>query len=139
MKAFRIASFSVVSAVVLLFGVLATGVAAPTAKARAAGAQVIHDINISGLSYTPNRLVIRKGDTVRWTITTGHDVQHDAQVKLFGMRDIVQNGQEVVTYEFTETGTYKFFCTPHAGLGMTGEILVAEFKSVYLPIMGRGR
>jgi plastocyanin len=49
----------------------------------------------------------------------------------------VQGGQEVVTYEFTDLGTYKFFCTPHAGLGMTGEIVVAEFKSVYLPFLGK--
>jgi plastocyanin len=137
MNRFRLASLSVISTAAIALGIFAAGVTVPATQANAAGSQVIHDVGVSGLSFTNNRLVIRKGDTVRWTITVGHDVQHDAQNKLFGMRDIVQQGQEVVTYQFDETGTYKYFCTPHQGLGMTGEVIVAEFKSVYLPFLGK--
>jgi plastocyanin len=135
MKTFRVASTSLVVALALSFAAISSGALRSLSPAAAGGSQVIYDVSVSGLKYTPANLTIRRGDTVRWTITAGHDIQHDALDRRFGLNGIVMQGEEIVTYTFNDTGVYSYYCTPHRGLDMVGVITVADFKSVFLPLM----
>jgi plastocyanin len=137
MKAFRFISLSVTAAAVLTFATLVSGTFGASRTARASSDQVIYDVTTvnTGLAFSPNKLVIPKGSLVRWTLTEGHNMVHDAQPVLFAAPEIVATGSKEYVFEFKSTGVYTYHCEPHAALGMIGVISVVEFKSVFLPLM----
>jgi plastocyanin len=82
-----------------------------------ASSQAVWPVGIQGLSFSPNELTIAPGDTVSWTVSSGHTVSSDD-----GFLNRTSPGVYAVT--FTQPGVYNYYCLPHRGLGMTGVIRV---------------
>lgn len=91
------------------------------------------------LTYTPERVSIRAGQTVKWTNTSDivHTVTADpqkannpehvrlpGQARTFDSGDIEPGG--TFTHTFTVPGTYRYFCIPHEAAGMVGEVEVMQ-------------
>lgn len=94
------------------------------------------------LRYEPEEVEINVGDTVRWTARSqGHNVTShpDASPKCenpdgaepftsyegdehFAIMEV----EETFEHEFTVAGEYVYVCTPHAGQGMVGTVIVNE-------------
>lgn len=90
-----------------------------------------------GLRFKPTRVVVHAGDTIEWQnkSSMSHTVTADARRAAEGKEVILPPGAapfdsgEIAaggTYRhtFTEPGTYKYICVPHAALGMIGEVSV---------------
>lgn len=112
----------------LLFGVLGT-----LSNARAA----VHEVRLSGLSFSPAELTIEVGDTVRWINQGGfHDVVADD--------DSFRSGAPTSTafvFErvFSSAGTFGYYCSVHGspGAGMAGRIIV-QGGTAGAPAINRG-
>lgn len=94
------------------------------------------------LRFEPEDIEISLGDTVRWeAMSEGHNVTShpDASPKCenpdgadpftsyegdehFSIMDV----GETFEHEFTVAGEYVYVCTPHAGQGMVGSVVVTE-------------
>lgn len=94
------------------------------------------------LRFEPDEVEIRVGETVEWTAkSVGHNVTShpDASPKCenpegadpftsyegndhFSIMDV----DEQFKHEFTVPGEYVYVCTPHAGQGMVGTVVVTE-------------
>ncbi|MEF8785323.1 MAG: plastocyanin/azurin family copper-binding protein [Haloarculaceae archaeon] len=94
------------------------------------------------LRFDPDEVEISVGDTVRWeAMSAGHNVTShpDASPKCenpegadpftsyegdshFSIMDV----GETFEHEFTIPGEYVYVCTPHAGQGMVGTVIVSE-------------
>lgn len=76
-------------------------------------------------AYDPSAVLVDPGTTVEWLWTGdgAHDVSHEE-----GEFQSDMTAEEDFTFEhtFEEEGVYKYFCTPHIGLGMKGVIVVGE-------------
>jgi len=93
----------------------------------------------NSLTYVPEEVTIRAGQTVVWTNTSSlaHTVTADpalaqdrSHVQLpegappFNSGDIAPGA--VFRYTFEVPGTYVYFCIPHEAMGMVGRIIVQE-------------
>jgi plastocyanin len=65
--------------------------------------------------YMPSATTINQGQIVNFTMSISHDVTPAATGGDPNLR--VAKGQEKC-FMFTQTGTYRFFCTPHGFAGM---------------------
>jgi len=65
--------------------------------------------------YMPSAVAINQGQVVKFTMSASHDVTPAATSSDPNLR--VAKGQEKC-FMFTQSGTYKFFCTPHGFAGM---------------------
>jgi plastocyanin len=86
------------------------------------------------LVFVPDEIKICKGDTVTWTNNKGgpHNVVFDednipsgVDQASISMED--QLGEEGETYskKFDVAGTYGYYCEPHRGAGMNGNLIVS--------------
>ncbi len=95
---------------------------------------VVHMSN--GLSFEPQTVRIKVGDTVEWRNTSlfGHTVTDDpwhgpedmslpVNAKPFDSGPIPAG--QIYRHTFTEPGTYRYRCDPHHNLNMTGVVVVA--------------
>ena len=98
-----------------------TSVAGAMPTAAAASAQNAPTLSMGDDFYDPSVLTVPAGSTVTWRNTggEGHDVR--AFDNSF-VGPLLANGQ-TWSYTFAQPGTYRYFCTPHAG-SMTGTIVV---------------
>lgn len=86
-----------------------------------------HQVSVTSNTFSPSQLNISLGDTVTWTNTEGHHNVNGTQATFpsnpasFGNN--VGSGW-TFSHAFTLAGTYDYQCDPHAGLGMTGRIVV---------------
>ncbi|ELS01387.1 plastocyanin [Xenococcus sp. PCC 7305] len=77
------------------------------------------------LQFDPNSITINVGDTVEWV----NNKMYPHNV-VFSDSDIESHKQMVFspgnTYEttFTSPGIYPYYCQPHRGAGMLGEVIV---------------
>ncbi|WP_265110415.1 plastocyanin/azurin family copper-binding protein [Halosolutus halophilus] len=94
------------------------------------------------LRYEPEEVEIEVGDTVRWTaLSEGHNVTShpDASPKCENPDDAdpftsyegddhfaIMDVDETFEHEFAVPGEYVYVCTPHAGQGMVGTVIVTE-------------
>jgi plastocyanin len=111
---------------VLLLGLLA----APLQAA-------VHEVVLSGLSFTPSQLTIAVGDTVRWRNQSGfHDVVADDGSFRSGPPSAAGF---VFERTFTTPGTFGYYCSVHGspGEGMIGRIVV-QGSAGAAPAIGRG-
>ena len=72
--------------------------------------------------YDPARLVVARGTTVVWKNVgiTVHDVtSYDGS-----FRSSTMGPGNTFGYTFARPGRYPYYCTPHAGDGMIGEVIV---------------
>jgi len=89
------------------------------------------------MKFVPASVTIHAGDAVEWkngsvlthTVTADASLASDAaSVHLpagatpFNSGNIEANG--TFQHAFTTPGTYKYFCIPHEGAGMVGEVVV---------------
>jgi plastocyanin len=84
------------------------------------------------VQFTPNVLNINQGDAVTWShvgntfshTTTNGTGALDPNAGL--LWDAPLTPGTSFTYQFNDAGTFDFFCRPHEGVGMTGQIIVAH-------------
>lgn len=107
----------------------AAGLAGAALSAHAATATVL--VGASGLSFTPAVTNINVGDTVTWSwVGSGHSSTSGPTVSGSGQPNGlwdsgVVNSPHTFSFTFTNSGSYPYFCTPHASFGMTGAVNVA--------------
>lgn len=100
-------------------------------------AQIINMTSV--LSFSPEQVTIKAGDTVLWRNKTlfSHTVTGDPQkagdpadvslpsgAEPFASGDIEPG--EVFAYKFKTPGTYHYICHTHEDMGMRGTIVVTE-------------
>jgi plastocyanin len=89
--------------------------------------------------YTPDRLTIKSGDTVKWVNSgqTVHDVSTNAANAQSPKDTSMPKGAQAFdsgfippggdfSHTFTVPGTYKYFCLPHEKDGMVGFVIVKK-------------
>ena len=112
-------------------GVAATGsAAASSGEGDSSGGPKTIEVGPGGdLTFAPAKAYVKPGTTVKWVWkSNGHNVEPKSMpsgVDWTGHQQIVGSG---TTYEHTfETkGTYDYVCTPHANMGMTGQVIVTD-------------
>ncbi len=84
-----------------------------------------------GTSWVPDGLSINVGDTVQWvwnsgvhTVTSGLNPGDPEAGDIFDAN--LTAGEPLFAFTFTEVGHYPFFCIPHYGLDMFGNIHVED-------------
>jgi plastocyanin len=93
-------------------------------------------VGSGGLNFNPSSVSINAGDSVKWTwVANGHTVTSGPSFcspdnKFCAPSDTncssnptMSNGA-TYTHTFTQAGDYPFFCRPHCGAGMLGDITV---------------
>jgi len=106
---------------VLLTTVILAAFLVPSAHA------VDHNVTLVGITFVPATLEIAVGDKVIWTNpTTGvHTVTSGTACTSNGTFDSgFLFSTDTFSYTFETSGDVPYFCIPHCGLGMTGEIKV---------------
>jgi len=89
---------------------------------------VNHQVSVTSNVFNPSQLNINLGDTVTWTNTQGnHNVNGTQSTFPSNPASFGNDVGSGWTYShvFTVAGTYDYQCDPHAGLGMTGRVVVA--------------
>jgi plastocyanin len=86
---------------------------AATATATAAPAAAVVRVDMKHNRFTPRRITVRLGETVRWTNRdrVAHTVASQ-EVKLSS--DAIRGG-ETFSYRPRRAGRFNYFCTIHAG------------------------
>jgi plastocyanin len=77
--------------------------------------------------FVPASLAVKKGTVVTWTADPGtfHSAQSGTPPTIDQKGPIHHAiGFTTFTVKFDKPGTYRYFCEPHASLGMVGEIVV---------------
>ncbi|MDG1842218.1 MAG: plastocyanin/azurin family copper-binding protein [Crocinitomicaceae bacterium] len=93
---------------------------------------VNHTVQTSGMAFSPDSITINLGDTVTFINTSGnHNVNgttatFPSNPASFG--NSLGTGW-TFTHVFTVAGTYDYQCDPHAGMGMTGKVIVSPATS----------
>ena len=102
------------------FGLLlGAGLAAPLV-ARAHDGPHLIEAGIESFAFVPDRLVLRAGDTVRWT---NHDIAPHTATDKAGSWDTGRIGKgEIAEVSFEAPGTYTVICRYHPK--MAAEIVV---------------
>lgn len=82
------------------------------------------EIEIRNFQFSPSELTIAPGTTVRWRNTTAtfHTVTPDGHAQ-WSEWQTAGMGQ-TFDVRFDQAGEFRYFCSPHRSLGMTGTIIV---------------
>jgi plastocyanin len=100
--------------------------------------QVAAHVDITdAFRFDPDRVTIHVGQTIEWTNRSHfrHTVTDDPAMAGQSMDAMLPSGAKGFSSEelapgssfrltLTVPGTYKYFCMPHEGIGMLGEIIV---------------
>lgn len=113
-----------------------------TSSPTEAGATVVDVGPEKRLRFEPEDIEVAVGDTVEWVARSeGHNVTShpDAAPRCENPEDAepftsyegeshfaIMEVDETFTHEFTVAGEYVYVCTPHAGQGMVGSVVVTE-------------
>jgi plastocyanin len=86
-----------------------------------------HLVEMSGLSFLPANLTVTEGDTVLWRNISS--ITHTTTSGTPGLPDgLWDSGFMGLNAEFPRAfntaGTYLYYCKPHGGFGMVGQITV---------------
>ncbi|MEB3311362.1 MAG: plastocyanin [Snowella sp.] len=81
------------------------------------------------LGFEPKTVTIKAGDTVKWVNNklAPHNVVFDGSSEVAtkaSHKALVFSPGESFESTFTEPGTYSYYCEPHRGAGMVGEVVV---------------
>ena len=105
--------------------------------APAASAQTTHQVDLSGLRFSPQDITIQEGDTVLWNWVSGtHDV-----VSFDGLFSSGAPVAPPFTYSITfdanflasapaNGNVYDYYCAPHLAIGMVGSVTVLTANPV---------
>jgi plastocyanin len=90
-----------------------------------------HTVNQVNLTWQPDSVFIEVGDTVEWvwsvgshTATNGTGAADPNAGTLFDAP--LNSTTPLVSYTFNSVGDYPFFCRPHEGFGMKGNVNVSQ-------------
>jgi plastocyanin len=126
-------------AIVVAALAVAASLALLPSPAKAASSPVVIKMADKQPFYTPEKVAIKVGDTVKWVNDgqTVHDVSTSAAnaqnpkdtsmpkgATAFDSGFIPPGGD--YSYTFTVPGTYRYFCLPHEKAGMVGVIVVKK-------------
>jgi len=95
-------------------------------------------INNSGNTFTPNQITINLGDTVVFSIQSNHNAVEVTQAT-WQINGNTSNGGFQLPFGGgtvipTMAKTYYYVCTPHASLGMKGQIIVNNSTGIPDPV-----
>lgn len=79
-----------------------------------------------GLQYAPAAIRVDPGTTVRWRWTGKGGLHNVAFVNVDVATSLRGEAGAEFAYTFDDAGAYRYECTPHAGVGMRGAVIVAE-------------
>lgn len=76
------------------------------------GSQIVK-MTQSGSGYSPNSFTIRKGVPVKWVITSTDSYTCAASIVMssYGIRQSLQQGENIIEFTPNETGTIRFSCS----------------------------
>jgi plastocyanin len=110
----------------------------PAVSGMPSGGGQIFDVAVGqgGLTFTPDKLTISVGDTVRWTwFSNNHSVTSGDPCTANGEfcspdnmncdQGILSTNGTVYEFTFTQAGSFSYFCAAHCLSGMTGVVNVA--------------
>jgi plastocyanin len=78
-------------------------------------------VKASNYRFTPKSLTITKGSTVTWNWVNG---AHTVTFVKGKFNKALNSTHKSVSRTFKTPGTYKYYCSFHRNLGMTGKIVV---------------
>jgi plastocyanin len=87
----------------------------------------VTNVKVSSNQFEPAQVKVKVGDTVRWTWTGGsHNVVSGPDCATDDGK--FKSGAPVAggTFDkkFETAGTFPYYCQPHCGMGMKGEVIV---------------
>jgi plastocyanin len=89
-------------------------------------------VNVSDYAFSPRDVTVSVGEKVTWTNTQGeHNVRFDDGS--FEMPSDAMSGW-TVERTFNAPGTFRYYCEPHVGLGMTGTVTVTGTAPAPAPV-----
>ena len=98
----------------------------------------IDTVRVQDFSFVPGSLTIQAGDTVVWKFIQACCVDHTVTRSATPMS--WNSGSLVVgeTFEliFPTAGTFSYFCSPHADIGMTGSVTVQAPPAIRASTLG---
>jgi len=125
---------------------IACGGGADTEGSANAEPTVVLDVSLKNLRFTPNRMEVAAGQTVRINVTNMDGTEHDMLVEGLRIEKVgdamgahhagatadmlvvhtMANGNGSITFRTEQKGTYRFYCTlpGHKDAGMVGEMTV---------------
>jgi plastocyanin len=86
----------------------------------AAHAASTHAVSLSGFSFRPSTITIRRGDSVRWSWNI-RGKEHNVTFRSVHSRT---GSSGSLTVRFTRAGTFSYICTVHVNKGMRGKVVV---------------
>ncbi|HEX3911798.1 MAG TPA: plastocyanin/azurin family copper-binding protein [Solirubrobacteraceae bacterium] len=109
----------------LLAALLATAAAAiagaiPAGAFSGASASSTHTVSLSGFSFHPATLTIKRGDSVRWSWSIPKS-EHNVTFHSVHSRT---GSSGSLTVKFPNAGTFSYICTVHVAKGMKGKVIV---------------
>lgn len=102
--------------------ILALTLPAATAAGAFGGAHAssAHTVSLSGLSFHPGTLTIRRGDSVTWS---WHIPRSEHNVTFHSTHSRTGSSGSL-TVRFPNAGTFSYICTVHVNKGMKGKVIV---------------
>ena len=102
-----------------------------------AAAQTTHQVDLSGISFSPAHITIAEGDTVLWNWVSGmHNVASDQGLFTSGI-PVVPPFTYSLTFDAAmmaaapaNGNVYAYHCDPHFAFGMVGSVTVTTTKPV---------
>lgn len=83
-----------------------------------------HLVLLDNYNFIPTVANINVGDTVTWTNTV--PTAHDSIEENFLWESPLLVLRQAFSFNFTQTGGYNYYCSPHDFLGMTGRVNVVS-------------
>ncbi len=110
------------------FGVLLAFAVTASPQTPATAGVKEFSLTASRYTFTPSRIVVNQGDTVRLTIRST-DVKHGFAIEAFSVKEVIPSGGDPVTVQFvaSQMGTFRFACSEFCGTGhenMGGTLVV---------------
>jgi plastocyanin len=79
-----------------------------------------HTVSLSGFSFHPSTLTIKRGDSVRWS----WNIPKSEHNVTFGSVHSRTGSSGSLTVRFSHAGTFSYVCTVHVSKGMKGKVVV---------------
>jgi plastocyanin len=99
---------------------LAALAAIPAGAFDGAHASATHTVSLSGFSFHPATLTIKRGDSVRWSWNIPKS-EHNVTFRSVHSRT---GSSGSLTVKFPNAGTFSYVCTVHVAKGMKGKVVV---------------
>jgi plastocyanin len=109
-----------VSAALATIVALAVLGAIPAGAFDGAHASATHTVSLSGFSFYPSTLTIKRGDSVRWSWSIPKS-EHNVTFHSVHSRT---GSSGSLTVRFPNAGTFSYVCTVHVAKGMKGKVVV---------------